>query len=64
MTENVQRVRSPISWVPSLYVAMGIPFSLVIWVAGTMFKDLGHSDTDIALATGSVGIAAPRSSGC
>jgi len=57
MTENVQRVRSPIAWVPSLYVAMGIPFSLVIWVAGTMFKDLGHSDTDIALATGSVGIA-------
>jgi len=57
MTENVQRVKSPISWVPSLYVAMGIPFSLVIWVAGTMFKDLGHSDTDIALATGSVGIA-------
>ena len=57
MTENVQRVKSPIAWVPSLYVAMGIPFSLVIWVAGTMFKDLGHSDTEIALATGSVGIA-------
>ena len=57
MTENVARVKSPIAWVPSLYVAMGIPFSLVIWVAGTMFKDLGHSDTDIALATGSVGIA-------
>jgi len=57
MTENVQRVQSPITWVPSLYVAMGIPFSLVIWVAGSMFKDLGHSDTDIALATGSVGIA-------
>ena len=58
MTENVlQRIKSPIAWVPSLYVAMGIPFSLVIWVAGTMFKDLGHSDTEIALATGSVGIA-------
>jgi MFS transporter, PAT family, beta-lactamase induction signal transducer AmpG len=36
---------------------MGIPFSLVIWVMGTMFKDLGLSDTDIALATGSVGLA-------
>jgi PAT family beta-lactamase induction signal transducer AmpG len=47
----------PLAWVPSLYVAMGIPFSLVIWVAGTMFKDLGHTDTDIALATGSVGLA-------
>src|SRR6187551_3219541 len=57
MTENVQRGRSPIAWVPSLYVAMGIPFSLVIWVTGSMFKNLGHSDTEIALATGSVGIA-------
>jgi PAT family beta-lactamase induction signal transducer AmpG len=47
----------PLAWVPTLYVAMGIPFSLVIWVAGTMFKDLGHSDTEIALATGSVGLA-------
>jgi len=36
---------------------MGIPFSLVIWVAGTMFKNLGISDTQIALATGSVGLA-------
>jgi PAT family beta-lactamase induction signal transducer AmpG len=57
MNESAQRVKHPLLWVPSLYVAMGIPFSLVIWVAGTMFKDLGHSDTTIALATGSVGIA-------
>jgi MFS transporter, PAT family, beta-lactamase induction signal transducer AmpG len=57
MIEKAQRVGSPLAWVPSLYVAMGIPFSLVIWVSGTMFKDLGISDTKIALATGSVGIA-------
>jgi PAT family beta-lactamase induction signal transducer AmpG len=57
MIERAQRPANPLSWVPSLYVAMGIPFSLVIWVAGTMFKNLGHSDTEIALATGSVGIA-------
>ncbi|HYQ14497.1 MAG TPA: hypothetical protein VEQ58_02030, partial [Polyangiaceae bacterium] len=57
MTEKAQRAGSPLAWVPSLYVAMGIPFSLVIWVAGTMFKNLGISDTQIALATGSVGIA-------
>jgi PAT family beta-lactamase induction signal transducer AmpG len=36
---------------------MGIPFSLVIWVAGTMFKDLGLTDSKIAAATGSVGLA-------
>lgn len=29
---------------------------MVIWVAGTMFKDLGHSDTEITLSTASVGI--------
>ena len=42
---------------PSAYLAEGIPFALVIWVAGTLFKDLGHSDTQITLATGSIGIA-------
>jgi len=56
-TAETRKTPHPLSWVPSLYVAMGIPFSLVIWVAGTMFKDLGHSDTEIAAATGSVGIA-------
>ncbi|RZL34954.1 MAG: MFS transporter, partial [Rubrivivax sp.] len=39
------------------YLSEGIPFALVIWVAGTMFKDLGHSDGEITLATASIGIA-------
>jgi PAT family beta-lactamase induction signal transducer AmpG len=30
---------------------------MVIWVAGTMFKDLGHSDSEITLSTASIGIA-------
>jgi PAT family beta-lactamase induction signal transducer AmpG len=30
---------------------------MVIWVAGTMFKDLGHSDSEITVSTASVGIA-------
>lgn len=55
--EHGQAGSAPWRWVPSLYVAMGIPFAMVIWVAGTLFKDLGHSDTEIALATGSVAIA-------
>lgn len=50
-------VRSPWFWVPSSYLAEGIPFALVIWVAGTMFKDLGHSDGEITLAIASIGIA-------
>ncbi|MDP9036997.1 MAG: MFS transporter [Myxococcota bacterium] len=50
-------VRHPVAWVPTAYLAEGIPFAMVIWVAGTMFKDLGHSDTEITLGTASVGIA-------
>jgi MFS transporter, PAT family, beta-lactamase induction signal transducer AmpG len=57
MIEKAERAVSPLAWVPSLYIAMGIPFSLVIWVTGTMFKNLGLEDTQIALATGSVGLA-------
>lgn len=42
-------------WVPSSYLAEGIPFAMVIWVAGTMFKDLGHSDSEITVYTASIG---------
>jgi PAT family beta-lactamase induction signal transducer AmpG len=49
--------RHPLAWVPTAYLAEGIPFALVIWVAGTLFKDLGHADGEITLATASVAIA-------
>jgi MFS transporter, PAT family, beta-lactamase induction signal transducer AmpG len=52
-----KRIARPIAWVPTAYFAEGIPFAMVIWVAGTMFKDLGHSDGEITVATASVGIA-------
>jgi PAT family beta-lactamase induction signal transducer AmpG len=51
------RRAQPGTWVPSAYLAEGIPFAIVIWVAGTMFKDLGRSDTEITVATASIGIA-------
>jgi MFS transporter, PAT family, beta-lactamase induction signal transducer AmpG len=54
---STKRTFPPIAWVPSAYLAEGIPFAMVIWVAGTLFKDLGHSDSEITLATASVGIA-------
>jgi PAT family beta-lactamase induction signal transducer AmpG len=57
MSTSAPRVRSPWLWVPSSYLAEGIPFAMVIWVAGTMFKDLGHTDGQITLATASIGIA-------
>jgi PAT family beta-lactamase induction signal transducer AmpG len=53
----VRRILHPLAWVPSAYFAEGIPFALVIWVAGTLFKDLGHDDAQITLATGSIAIA-------
>ena len=52
-----RRIAHPLTWVPSSYLAEGIPFAMVIWVAGTMFKDLGHGDGEITVATASIGIA-------
>jgi MFS transporter, PAT family, beta-lactamase induction signal transducer AmpG len=57
MSSASPSVPHPLKWVPTAYLAEGIPFAMVIWVAGTMFKDLGHSDGDITVATASIGIA-------
>jgi PAT family beta-lactamase induction signal transducer AmpG len=57
MTERTDRVAHPLAWVPSAYLAEGIPFAMVIWVAGTMLKDLGHGDGEITIATASIGLA-------
>lgn len=57
MSAETARSKNPLSWVPSAYFAEGIPFAMVIWVAGTMLKDLGHGDGEITLATASIGIA-------
>ena len=43
--------RKPVSWVPSLYFAMGLPFVVLNMVAAVMFKDLGISDAQIAFWT-------------
>ena len=42
---------SPITWVPSAYFAMGLPFIAVNLVSTFMFKDLGITDTQIAFWT-------------
>src|SRR4051795_10812193 len=57
MTSAKPAVRNPWIWVPTSYFSEGIPFAMVIWVAGTMLKDLGHSDGQITLATASIGLA-------
>ena len=43
--------RSPLTWVPSLYLAMGLPNVTVGVVAAIIFKNLGVSNEDIALYT-------------
>ncbi|MEO5688953.1 MAG: MFS transporter [Burkholderiaceae bacterium] len=43
--------RSPLTWVPTLYLAMGLPNVTVGVVAAIIFKNLGVSNEDIALYT-------------
>lgn len=58
MPSDVARgAKHPLAWVPTAYLAEGIPFAMVIWVAGTLFKDLGHADGDITVALASIGLA-------
>lgn len=51
----MKRVSGKISkawtWIPSLYYAEGIPYVVVMTVAVIMYKNLGVSNTDIALYT-------------
>lgn len=51
MEPNIQNRRSPISWVPTLYFAMGMPFVVLNMVCTLMFKGLDVSDAQIALWT-------------
>lgn len=44
-------MRSPWSWIPTLYIAEGIPYVIVMSVATVMYQRLGLSNADIALYT-------------
>lgn len=46
-----QKKRNPISWVPTVYFAMGLPFVVLNMVSVLMFKGLGIGDAQIALWT-------------
>jgi PAT family beta-lactamase induction signal transducer AmpG len=43
--------RHPLSWVPTLYLAMGIPNATVSIVSTILYKNLGYSNETIALYT-------------
>src|SRR5882672_8092944 len=43
--------RNPWLWIPSLYLAEGLPYVVVMTVSVIMYKRFGISNTDIALYT-------------
>src|SRR5215831_7076095 len=43
--------RNPWNWIPTLYLAEGLPYVVVMYVSVIMYKGLGISNTDIALYT-------------
>ena len=48
---NHNNYRNPVSWVPSVYFAMGLPFVAIAAASSLMFKNLGISDAKIAFWT-------------
>ncbi len=58
MSETKKILKNPLFWVPTLYLAMGIPYNLIVGgTASRMYKSLGYSDSQITVALGSIGIA-------
>ena len=49
--------RHPLAWVPTLYLAQGLPFYAVALVAGLMFKSMDVPNHQIARWTGLLGMA-------
>ncbi len=49
--------RSPITWVPTLYFAEGLPLWVVLLVAGQMYKSMGIGNDTISFWTGIIGFA-------
>lgn len=43
--------RHPLTWIPTLYFAEGVPYVIVMTLAVVMYKRLGLSNTDITLYT-------------
>jgi PAT family beta-lactamase induction signal transducer AmpG len=50
MSSN-KKMKSPWSWIPTLYFAEGIPYIIVQFVASDMFKTMGVSNAKLAFWT-------------
>jgi PAT family beta-lactamase induction signal transducer AmpG len=57
MTTESKVTTHPMRWVPTLYLAEGLPFYAVALVAGLMYKSLGVPNDQIARWTGLIGLA-------
>ncbi|WP_188565996.1 MFS transporter [Undibacterium terreum] len=57
MTTKETAIRHPMSWVPTLYLAQGLPFYTVALIASLMYKSLGVPNDQIARWTGLLGFA-------
>lgn len=51
MTQSPDAPRSPWRWIPTLYFGQGIPYVVVMTLSVIMYKNLGVSNTEIALYT-------------
>jgi len=51
MKNDSPKKRSPWAWIPSLYLAQGLPYVAVMTISVIMYKRMGISNTDIALYT-------------
>jgi PAT family beta-lactamase induction signal transducer AmpG len=43
--------KHPITWIPTVYFAMGMPFVALAQASSLMFKNMGISDTQITFWT-------------
>jgi hypothetical protein len=50
-TAPAPQAASPWRWIPTLYFGQGLPYVVVMTLAVVMYKNLGVSNTDIALLT-------------
>jgi MFS transporter, PAT family, beta-lactamase induction signal transducer AmpG len=57
MKTNNETIRNPSLWVPSLYLAQGLPFFAVMLLAGQMLKSMGMANDDIGHWTTGIGFA-------
>jgi len=51
LRDTLRRGGGPWFWIPTLYVAEGLPYALAMSVSLVLYKNLGVSNTDIAFYT-------------